>query len=315
MGLISLPVLRSQLPAPGQPGYQPVEVVTPQLQDFAVGHLAGKPVRGSNQEELATISEFLIDPRSGRVPFAVVNAGSKTFRLVPMSALQQGSGTGGIQLNLTRAQWDQIPTMSEQELLGSVSIDATRQQQFQQRFQLPAAEPAADNLIRATLMNEREVRIGNDTVGKVDDVIIDFHNRIAAPSVKMNPSFGPTDHNVLIHFPALQVNPEPRGAITANVSVNDLRSPGSSQLAPTGYPSGFNPQSQPQQITAAASAVQQALERDTSVPRGAVQAMPETHIVLRGTVDSQQKRMDLERAAQQAAPGVQIVNQLMVRNP
>lgn len=313
IGLASAPALRSQLPGPGQPGYQPVEVVTPQLQDFAVGHLAGKPVRSSNQEDLGTVSEFALDPQSGRVHFAIVNAGPRTFRLVPMSALQPNSGPGGLVLNISRAEWERIPTFSEQELLEHVSLDAPRQQQLQQQFHLAAAEPPAQNLIRSTLMNEREVRVGNQAVGKVDDVVIDFHNRIAAPSVKLNAGYGPGNSNVLIHFGSLQVSPEPRGAVTANVSVNDLRSPASSRLMPTGYPSGFNPAGQPP-ANNLALAVQQALDRDASLPRGSVQAMPETRIVLRGVVDNPQKRMDAERAAQQAAPGVPIENQLMVRS-
>jgi sporulation protein YlmC with PRC-barrel domain len=186
VGLAWAPVSRAQLPSPGQPGYQPVELGTPQHHDFAVGHLAGQPVRAANQEELGKISDFLIDPQSGRVHFAVTTGGGNIFRIVPMSALQPGSGSSGLKLALDRAQWDQINTMTEQELLNRVAIDSTRQQQLQQQFRLGAAEPPAENLIRSMLLNEREVRAGNERVGKVDDVIIDFHNRICAPLVKVS---------------------------------------------------------------------------------------------------------------------------------
>lgn len=50
LGFAASPTLRAQLPAPGEPGYRPVEVVTPQTQSFAAGQLTGKPVRGANQE-------------------------------------------------------------------------------------------------------------------------------------------------------------------------------------------------------------------------------------------------------------------------
>lgn len=311
--LVSTLAARAQLPGPGQPGYQPVEIVTPQTQSFAVGQLTGKPVRGANQEELSRLSEFLIDPRSGRVHFAVVTSGGNTFRLVPMSALQSGSGNSGLVVALDRGRWDQIPTFSEQELLGQVTLDAAHQQRFQQQFNLPVADQAAEGLIRSTLLNERELRAGNELIGTVDDVVIDFHNRIAAPLVRMKPGFGADGQRLLVHFSALQVSPEHRGVITTNLARNDFLPREAGQLAPTGYSSAFNTQTQ-QQAQQAAQAVQQAIERDGSMPRGSVQAFSETRVVLRGAVDSEQKRADVERAAQQAAPGVPIVNQLMVRN-
>ena len=311
--LLTAPALHAQLPGPGQPGYRPIESVTGQTHSFSVGQLTGKPVRNAQHEELSRISEFLIDPRSGRVHFAVVTAGGNTFRLVPMSALQPGSGTAGLVVGLDRGRWDQIPTMSEQELLSSVTLDSAAQQRFQQQFGLPGPEQAVQGLIRSTLLNERELRAGHELVGTVDDVVIDFHNRISAPLVRMKPGFGSDGDRVLVHFSALNVSPEHRGVITTNLTRNDfLQRDAAGQLAPTGHPSGFH--AQQAQAQQAAQAVQQALDRDGSMPRGSVQAYPETRVVLRGAVDNEQKRQDVERAAQQAAPGVPIVNQLMVRN-
>lgn len=300
----------AQFPGAAQ-AQQPIEAVTPESQSFAVGHLAKKPVRSASGESLGEISEFLIDPKSGRVHFAVVYVGNDFFRIVPMNALQPGSGSEGLVLAVDRATWDKIPPMNEQQLLGPVSIDAAHQQQLQQHYQLPAAEPPANDLLRATLLNERELRVGNDRVGTVDDVVIDFHNRISAPLVRMKKSAGGEEQRVLVHFSRLQVNPEPRTPIVANLTAQDLDAVGS--LTPTGYPSGFGVSSQTPQGNVA-SAVQQAIERDASVPRGAVAVIPEHRVILRGVVENEQKRTEVERAAQQAAPGVQIVNQLMVQN-
>ncbi len=300
---------RAQLPAPGAPGYQPIELVTPETQAFALGQLAGKPVRGFNQEEFGTVSDFLIEPKSGRVHFAVAPAGGNTFRILPMSALQQGSGTAGVMLTLDRARWEKVGTISQGELENRVNIDAAHQQRLHEQFQLAAGEQPIEGLMRASRLKGREVLSGNEVLGTVEDVVIDFHNKIAAPLIKLTTGFGGGEQGVLIHFSRLQVTPEGQGVI-ANVNRGEFHAL-RSRLTPTGYPSGFNPTGR---THAAVTAVQQALDRDAAVPRGTVQAIPETRIVLRGAVDNQQKRAEIERAAQQAAPGVQIENQLLVRN-
>lgn len=309
--LAALPVGRAQLPAPGAPGHQPIEVLRPEIQAFTLGQLSGKPVRGANQEEFGTLADFLIEPTSGRVHFAVAPAGGNTFRIMPMSALQQGSGTAGVLLALDRARWDRVGTISQTELEPRVTIDAAHQQRLHEQFQLAAAEQPLEGLMRASRLKGREVRSGNDALGTVEDVVIDFHNKIAAPVVKLAAGFGGGEQRVLIHFSRLQVNPDGQGPLMASVGRGDFYALRPGLLTPTGYPSGFNPAGR---THAAVTAVQQALDRDAALPRGTVQAIPETRIILRGAVDNEQKKIEIERAAQQAAPGVQIENQLLVRN-
>lgn len=311
--LAATAVLHAQLPAPGQAGYQPIELLTAQTEAFSIGRLAGKPVRAANHEELGRISDFLIDQRTGQVHFAIVSTGYNTFRLVPMSALQSGSGTEGIVLGIDRARWEQIATLNDQHLAGRVTLDAVHQQRFQHQFQLPAAEAPAEGLTRATFLNQRDLHVGNESIGTVEDVVIDFHNKISAPLVRMKSGAGASGQRVLVHFSAIQVSPEYRGPIVANIGRGDFRQVRSPQATPTGYTGIFNAQGE-QRARSAARAVQQALERDAGVPAGAVQVLPETRIVLRGAVDSEQKRVEVERTAQQAAPGVRVENQLMVRN-
>ncbi|MDO8544340.1 MAG: BON domain-containing protein [Opitutaceae bacterium] len=62
----------------------------------------------------------------------------------------------------------------------------------------------------------------------------------------------------------------------------------------------------------AAIAVRQAIDRDQSI-QGSVQVIPESRIVLQGSVPSEQKKNEIEQAARQAAPGVRIDSNLTVR--
>lgn len=309
--LAPITALQSQTPAPGQPGYQPVELVRPEIEPFRVSQLVNKPVRGAGNEQFSHITDFLVDPQSGRVHFVVVDAGSNTSRLIPMSAIQPGSGPAGLIVALDRAQWDQVGTLTPEQLQRQVTVDASHQQRLQQQFRLSAGEEPLSGLIRTSQLHGREVRAASDRLGTVEDVVIDFHNRIAAPLVKTAARSGAAEQRVLVHFPRLQVSPDAGSPIVASISRGDLSGLGSGQLTPTGPVAGANAQNQPAQTVAIA--VQHALESNGVVPRGSVQVYPETRVVLRGVVENEQKRADVERAAQQAAPGMRIENQLMVR--
>jgi hypothetical protein len=316
-------VSAQESPGQGQSGYRPMELMTAQSESFALGNLLGKPLRGSNQEEFTTLSDFLIDPRSGRVHFAMVHSGSNTHRLVPMRALRPGTGTSGLVVALDRAAWDRVGTMTESQLQGRIFVDAPHQHRLQQQFALSSFEAPVDGLVRASTFRGRELRANNEALGVIDDVVIDFHNKIAAPVIRTASRWNAPERKVLVHFPYLQVSDNNQGAVMANLDRGDFRNAWSqvassdansnyANQATGGSGSYFNQGASVQPMTA--STVQQAIDRDASLPRGSVQAVMEPRIVLRGTVPSDQKRQEMERAAQQAAPGVRIENQINVRS-
>jgi hypothetical protein len=141
-------------------------------------------------------------------------------------------------------------------------------------------------------------------------VVIDYNNQIATPVLAT--SVGGSQQRYIVPMTRLQVGGT-QGAIMTSLSPNEFRQAGWLAMAPTGQDRrGFGQGNRP--AGSAVNAVQQALERDAALPRGTVQVVPENRLVLRGTVENEQKKAEVERAAQQAAPGMQIENQLGVRN-
>ena len=70
--------LTSMARAQQQPntGYmQSVEPLSAVAENFTLSRLAGKPVRGTHQEEFSTIADYLIEPQTGRIHFALVPSG------------------------------------------------------------------------------------------------------------------------------------------------------------------------------------------------------------------------------------------------
>ncbi|MDO8544339.1 MAG: PRC-barrel domain-containing protein [Opitutaceae bacterium] len=121
----------------------------------AVSRANNKPLRGPNQEEITTVTDFLIDPQSGQLLFAVAGSGrgaaGETFRLIPIEALDTSRATEGFTLHLSRSQWDQVGTLTDQELKGRIAINPEHQQRLTRQFSLrgAAANTGTTEVIRA----------------------------------------------------------------------------------------------------------------------------------------------------------------------
>lgn len=287
-----------------------LEVATARSEAAGLSKLAGKPIRGTHQEQLGTLSDFLVEPSSGKLRFAVVPSGGgasgETFRLVPISALKTDAGADALTTQLDQPRWDQVGTFTTEQLQGSIALNSDQQQRLSQQFGLGGSDPNGTNgLIKASVLKGREIRAGNDTIGRVEDVVIDLHNKIAAPLVSTAAGFAGSANRFLLPFDKLQMAGDASGTLTTSLNRWDFQQlqPGTS---PTGAP--------PPRTASAAAAVQQALAQNPAFAQSGVQVIPESRLVLRGSVENQQKKAEIERAAQQAAPGMRIDNEITVRN-
>lgn len=291
-----------------------LEVVTPVTETLALSRIVGRPLHAANDEQLTTITDFLIDPQSGRVHFALAGSGSgprgETFRIIPMAALQSSPGNDKFTLRMDRNRWDQVGTLLESRLQGKIKINQEHQERLSRQFAL-GGQPAPEvELMRASQFKGRAIRSGNEQVGTVEDVAVNLHQHIAAPMVAPAGGFAAGGTKFLIPFPQLQLGEQAQGAITTTLTRADFHrlQPG---LSPTGQSSAAFGQAT--SIGYVATAVQQALSRDPSFATSGVQVIPESRIVLRGSVENQQKKAELERAAQQAAAGVRVDSEITVR--
>lgn len=300
----------------GARGFSNLQLATSDAEAFALSKLAGKPLRGANQEQFGTVADFLLDAKTGALRFAVVpsgaGAGGETFRLVPMAALAPGFSNDGLNISINRSQWDQVGTMTQQELQGRVSLNHEQLQRMSQQYAVnqPAwAGDASGELIRASQLKGQALKAGNDQVGQIEDIVIDVNHRTAAALLKASGGFAGSEHKFLVPFQQLQVSGDANAGVTTSLTRNDFQQ-AQTALSPTGYTGAPFTRGAPQ-LHATASAVQQAVEQAGG--RGTVQVTPETWLILRGTVDNEQKRADIERAAQQAAPGTPIDNKITVQ--
>ena len=292
-----------------------VQVATPEAEAYRLQSLSGKPLRGSGQEQLGTVSDFLLDPQSGELRFAVVPSGAggagETYRLIPVAALDPTSGTDGLRISLGKAQWDQVGTVTEQRLQGSITVSDDQRQRLQQQFSL--AQPldgSNSTLLRATQLRGKTLQSGAQQVGSIEDVAIDVRHRVAAAMVTPTGTPAVAGQKFLVPFAQLQISGADQPAI--NTTLTQLHFQQAQAGAPTGYTgSPFTSANPP--ATAAAIAVRQALDQDQVLAKANVQVIPESRIALRGTVESEQVRSNIERTAKEAAPGLQVDNHITVQ--
>lgn len=331
LGAGSWGIARAQSPQYVQVTPTPVavQIATSEMGTFALSQVAGKPVRGNAGADFGQITDFLADPRTGTIHFAMVPSGGgpegNTYRLVPLGAMDLSNNDAFI-VRLGRGQWDRVDTLIESRLQGRITLDPDLRARLGEQYNLNG-EPAEDvqEFVRVSQLRGRPVQSGNEQLGVVEDVLVDVRHRTAAVLLSPANAFGGTAQRYLVPFQQLQLDAAGTGAIVTTLTRAQFQQL-QPNLSPTGYtgyntnagftPAAGRPFTNPTTVTQgqtsaaqAASAVQQALSGQAA----GVQVIPESRIVLRGTVESQQQKMEIERTAVQAASGVPVENQLTVR--
>ena len=293
-----------------------MQVATPEAKAFSLAEMADKPIRSAAQEMLGTLTDFLIDPRTGRVEFAVVPSGvdaaGETYRLIPAGALELISAAEGLRAKINHAQWQQVESIPDRQLRGSISLNPTQRQRLDQQFGAARYnDPRTQTtLVRTSELRGKTLQTWGSQLGVVQDIAIDVRHQLAAALVNSTDSALAAGQTFLVAFSQLQVGHPEQSAINTPLTAADF------QQAQAGMPTGSS--SSPFGSTnpagdAAATAVRHALDRDPSLARANVQVVPETRIRLHGTVQDEQTRSNIERTAKEAAPGLQVDNHITVQ--
>lgn len=302
-----------------------VQRINPRAESFGLQRMAGRPVRSRNGEQLSTVTDFLVDPQTGRVHFAILPSGAgphgMTYRIVPISAFV-GADEGALILGLDRAQWDRVGTIEEPLLKDRVTIDVDHQERLSRQLGLSRKEvydgrgPA--ELVRATSLRGESIRWGNGQRNRVDDVVVDVTRHEFAIVLSMegaSAGAGRGDQRFVVGFQ--QLGKREGGGWVSKLTREDFQVP--EPVVSAGEERGRRYESndpryrdQPADVSAEANAVKQAF--DHSWARGRVEVIPErSRLVLRGMLDSEQERAEIEQLAMRAAPGIRIENQIALR--
>lgn len=358
-----------------QQSQQASSQIRPASQDprgMEASDLIGWEVSTQNGDKLGDLKDLIVDTSSGKLLYGVVASGGvlgvgETLRVVPVKALKQDNVNGDdrLTLNIDKAKWDQGPVFAEDQL-ASLSQDQRRQQIFQHYGQTHDAQSAqratqpsqkqgqsqsqqgAQKLAMVSDLMGKDIESGSQTVGTVEDVIVQLKNRTAAALIDPNDEFAGTDQKYIIPFNKLTIAGEDK--LTTTVTRQDFASARPSRDDSWGnesvgyvstlyvwpmYTAGSNrqasantsaqsndpfdssrssesmAQSGSQQKSSPVEAIRQAIKSESAQGSVNVTSSGEK-VVLTGVVASEDAKDRIEESAERAAQGWDIDNQIRV---
>jgi sporulation protein YlmC with PRC-barrel domain len=171
-------------------------------------------VRTANGESLGRLRDFVVDRSSGEIVYAVVGTGGflgmgETLRLVPFQSLDHRAGADSVALRDTRAEWDRFTVIRSEDLKeGRFSVTADREPpRAERRDTLPADRSQRGELISVAKLRGHSIRAGGEEIGEVEDIVIDFGQRIALALVETDSDFTGSEENFLVPLDRLRIEP------------------------------------------------------------------------------------------------------------
>jgi sporulation protein YlmC with PRC-barrel domain len=311
-----------------------IEVASSDAVDSAARKLAGQHVRSSDGRDLGTIKDFVIDAQSGRVACAVVSSGGflgagDQLRIVPAGALRRASGNDGFTVSIAQADWNRVPQVREDRFeQGQLALNDNERQRLQEVF--PSAKgntsDTGANLVRASKIRGKSVHSSDGDVGDIEEVVLDLDRHSARALIDPNSDFTGTDQKFLVPFARLDLQSREQDPVNTTLSREDFRTAQRSSVSatamdneagasPTGRTSAEQNPNVSASMSTAAQAVREAIDRDPSLASANIRVVPQDEkLFLRGSVSTGELHDRAESVAERAANGVDVNNELSVRN-
>lgn len=169
-----------------------VTVATDDSKEHTERKFNGQEVKGSDGKDLGNVHEFLVDPTSGKVEYAVISSGGigglgDKKRLVPLSALKRNGKDDEFNVALDRAAWDEIPPFSDDSLKADqVTITDSERRQIEGHFASGSSRATMSagtstytaamtgHLLKASDLRGKDVKSGSQEIGSIENVILDL---------------------------------------------------------------------------------------------------------------------------------------------
>lgn len=320
--------------------------VTP-LWDAAKGQrlsdVIGREVRDSSGKEVGNIKDLVVDRDSGEIRFVLVSTGgllgvADTVRAVPPGAISS-DGNGACKVSLNETKWRNAPTVADNQL--SALRENQRGQQiydyYGQQWKSQSSSSGNSGLAYATEIKGKDITSNGHKVGEIDDLMVHLQKQKVSAIVDPNDDFAGTESKYVISFDHLKPASSRDGAFTTDLSRSDFDKATAMTdelwIVPTYVaiytweaPLASNDGSKGGASTASANnnttnqqppldAVRKAIASDTSDGGQKVAVSAQNgHVVLKGTVKSEDAKERIENKAEKAANGCPVDNQIQVAN-
>ena len=290
----------------------------------------GMNVANAQGEKLGEINDLVVDPKSGKIIYAFVSArgAGDAFRAVPVGALKQdATNARRLTLDVDQAKWTQAPVFLKSQI-PSLNQDQRGKDVFQYFGQSPQQ---SQQLVLVSELIGSNITSGGQTIGEVDDIIVQIPSATAAALLDPNDEFAGTDQKYLV--PLGRLTKASENVLTTTLTRQDFASAGiASDESWARSPGGVNAlyvwpsyaaiqqgrseqrvtQSDPQP---AVESIREALQSDPSSAgsQGVISIVASgDRLILGGTVRSNELKERIEDRVEQAAQGWNVENQIRV---
>lgn len=305
--------------------------------------LIGRDVVGVNDEKLGQLGDFIVDADSGRIIYSVVSSGGTSsaggaLRAVPFNAFVPELATNGLRmrLNVEEAIWTKAPRFDKHQL-GRLSEGSMLQEDIYHHYGLQPPLKIQPGGQRLELVREtigKQLYRGEQTIGKVEDVIVHLNAQMAAVLFDPRDDFVGTDQKFILPFGSL--TKIRNNAFSTTLSLQDFTSAQVSTDATWAMSTGsFSapylwpaygttatplantpPTIQSRGLSASrppVDEIRQALATDAYTKWYQINVVAaHDRVILQGTVQDEDDKRRVESRASQSAGGWKIDNQLRI---
>jgi trimeric autotransporter adhesin len=214
-----------------------LRVAADDVKDRTDKKLAGHKVRGSDNKDLGNVKDFLVDPQSGEVVYAVISTGGiagigDKLHLVPFRALKPGTKKDEFTLSVDKATWDQMTPLKDEDFKAAkIGVSDEQRRQLAQRFEssshtdAAAATYTADisaQLVRASDFRGKDVRSANAHVGSIEGLVIDQEMATATALLDPKKEFTNSKQKFLVPLNQLTIASAKHEPITTTLTRTDF---------------------------------------------------------------------------------------------
>ena len=316
-----------------------------QLRKQGANELAGMAVQNRNGESLGKVKDFVVDASTGQVLYTVIGSGGvlgigETLHAVPVSALNYDSTSGAERLTLDIAadRWSAAPRFRK-DRISSLQGDQEGRSTFEYYGQSwPISSPAQastsqpqrqQQLVMTNDIIGKSLSSGGQSVGSIQDVLLQLQNRTAALLIDPSDDFAGTDQHYIVPFSKITATAA-GDSLATSLTRQDLSSAqvaqGDAWASPGGSSIFVFPRSESGRVAQSpdqsaqgqppVAQIREVLQNDTSLAQQGgrnVQVIAQgDKVVLLGTVQSEEVKDKIEERAEEAAQGWDVDNQIRV---
>jgi hypothetical protein len=189
--------------------------------------LIGRDVVGAADAKLGRLDDFIVELESGKIVYCVVSStGTKGagegLRAVPFNAVIPELAADGLRMriNVDEAVWTKTPRF-EKRLLHRLSEDESLlREDIHRHFGLQAPlvkEEDGQPLVLVREMMGKPLHRGEETIAKIEDVIVHLPSHMAAVLIDPRDNFVGTDQKFIVPFSNLTITENNEFTTTINV--------------------------------------------------------------------------------------------------